>query len=258
MQYTIGSFTQTLQFMGDGSVRVACDGSVSVACDGSVVPVPVRGAEAAVAADGSVRLVTPLVMLGDGSVRVGDGSVVPANDDGLLLPAVTFSPFPMISPSLTAIDNFEPSTFLSVFTAYMSLSGNDYTYSLSGGGTLTDALGNGVSLTKEPLLGGNAVFLGLVDDALVTGTGDSASFPPPASGGVPPFTYPYSAPSVSGAGSCAACTLIGLAMAFTGSGGGDTISLSATFDVDPVSVPAPAPLGLLAAGLVGLALVRRR
>ena len=31
LRYTIGSFTQTLQFMGDGSVLVACDGSVSVA-----------------------------------------------------------------------------------------------------------------------------------------------------------------------------------------------------------------------------------
>jgi hypothetical protein len=256
MQYAIGSFRQTLQFMGDGSVLVACDGSVSVACDGSVVPVPVQGAQAAVSADGSVRLATPLVMLGDGSVRVG--SVLPSTEDGLLLPAVSFSPFPMISAAVGVVDSGAATTFLITFGTLMSLPGPDYTYSLSGGGTLTDAGRDGVSLTQQLIQGGDGVLFGLVDNALVADTGTSQVNPPSATGGVPPFVYPYMAASVAGTGSCAACDLLSLAFAFTGSGNGDRVDLSATFDVNPVGVPAPAPLGLLAAGLLGLALVRRR
>lgn len=258
MQYAIASFTQTLQFMGDGSVLVACDGSVSVACDGSVLPVPVSGARAAVLGDGSVRLVTPLVMLGDGSVRVGDGSVVPATDNGLLLPAVSFSPFPEIVASVGIVDNGAPTTFIVTFGTPMILDGPGYTYSLSGGGTLTDLTGNGVSLTQQPFQGGDGVFFGLVDNVLVAETGTSASFPPPATGGVPPFVYPYTASDAAGTGSCAACSLLVLSFAFAGSGDGDRADLQATFDVDAVSVPAPAPLGILAAGLIGLALARRR
>lgn len=258
MQYSIGAFTQSLRFMGDGSVLVACDGSVSVACDGSVVPVPVRGAQAAVAGDGSVRLLTPLVMLGDGSVRLGDGSVVPATDNGLLLPAVSFVPFPMISATVGVIDNGEATSFLITFGTVMNLAGPGYTYSLSGGGTLTDATGNGVAIGAGTAFGETAVLFGQVDGALAASTGSSASFPPPASGGIPPFVYPYTAADVSGAGSCASCDILSLSFAFTASGGGDQLDLFATFDVNPVEVPAPAPLGLLAAGLGMLGLVRLR
>ncbi|WP_158639113.1 hypothetical protein [Elioraea rosea] len=258
MQYSIGSLSQALQFMGDGSVLVACDGSVSVACDGSVVPVPVRGAQAAVAGDGSVRLLTPLVMLGDGSVRLVDTSVVPATENGLLLPAVSFIPFPMIAATVGVIDNGDPTSFLITFGTVMNLAGPGYSYSLSGGGTLTDMNGDRVGLGAGSAFGETAVLFGQVDGALVASTGTSASFPPPATGGIPPFVYPYTAADVSGAGTCASCDLLAMTFAFTASGGGDRLDLFATFDVNPVGVPAPAPLGLLAAGLAMLGLVRLR
>jgi hypothetical protein len=255
IQASIGSTARTIEFLLGGGIGF-CDGSVRT-CDGSVRPI--EGARWTANNNGSFRLATPLVMLGDGSVRVGDGSVVPPPElDRLLLPAVSFSPFPEISATVGVLDSGDPTTFIITFGTVMSLTGPGYTYSLSGGGTLTDVLGNGVSLTQQSFQGGDGVFFGLVDNALVAATGTTASFPPPATGGVPPFAYPYTAASVAGAGSCAACDLLSLAFAVAGSGNGDKADLFATFDVNPIGVAAPAPLGLLAMGLLGLAAVSRR
>lgn len=73
------------------------------------------------------------MMRGDGPVRVGDGSVVPGLDDGLLRPAVSCSPYPMISASLGVIDNGAPTTVVVTVSTVLSRGGTDHADSLSGG-----------------------------------------------------------------------------------------------------------------------------
>lgn len=256
--YSIGTLTQTLQFLGDGSVRV-CDGSVLVACDGSVVPAP--NALAAVAGDGSVRLTRAITLLGDGSVRagdgsvrLGDGSVAPApNTDNLgsiLLSSLSFSPNPFISASVSVVDNGAPTNFLITFGGSLALGGTAFTYELTGSATLTDATGDGVSLTAQPLLGlpTAGIIAGGIDAGGVAVIGSTLT-----GGGTTTL------PPASGAGTCASCTLQILAIGIQGSGNGDQYAVTGTFDITaPTAVPAPAPLGLLAVGLLGLFAARRR
>lgn len=244
MPYTMGSLSQALQFMGDGSVRV-CDGSVRI-CDGSVIPTPV----AAVAADGSVRLRTQIALLGDGSVRLGDGSVIPADQDGIALTSLTFSPNPFITGTVSVVDAGSPTPFIITFGGSLSLGATDFSYALSGSATLTDAAGDGVSMGAVNLLGlsTKGLVAGGVDGGGVATIGSTLT-----GNGTTPLT------PTSGTGSCVACAVKFLALGFEGSGGGDTYALSGRFDIEVATpVPAPAPLALLASGLVLLGLARRR
>jgi hypothetical protein len=244
MPYTMGSLSQALQFMGDGSVRV-CDGSVRI-CDGSVIPTPV----AAVAADGSVRLRTQIALLGDGSVRLGDGSVIPADQDGIALTSLTFSPNPFIAGTVSVVDTGTPTPFIITFGGSLALGATDFSYALSGSATLTDAAGDGVSMGEVNLLGlsTKGLVAGGVDGGGVATIGSTLT-----GNGTTPLT------PTSGTGSCVACAVQFLALGFEGSGGGDTYALSGRFDIEVATpVPAPAPLGLLASGLVLLGLARRR
>jgi hypothetical protein len=249
MPYSIGAFSQALQFMGDGSVRVACDGSVLVACDGSVRVI--ENASFRTLGDGSVREVTPMVLLGDGSVRVGSAADL-SGQDGMALTSLTFSPNPLLTGSVFVLDAGSPTTFLFTFAGPISLGGTAFTYELAGSATLTDPTGGSVSLTAQPLLGLSTpgIIAGGVDGSPgvatigsnLTGNGTTVLTP------------------ASGNGTCVACALQILAFGLQGSGDGDKYSVTGTFDItDPtVVVPAPAPLGLLASGLVLLGLVRRR
>ena len=245
MEYSIGALSRALQFMGDGSVRIACDGSVLVACDGSVTPV--ANALAEVSGDGSVRLRTQITLFGDGSVRVGDGSVMPGQD-ALLLDALSFSPNPFIEALLGVTDFGAASTFLVTFGGPLTLGTNAFTYDLTGSATLTDASGDGITIGAVAQFGlPNGLIAGVVDGLGVASTGGTLA----AEG-----TFPLT--PASGSESCVGCAFQLLAFGFEASGGGDQYAMSGRFDINPVSVPAPAPLGLLAAGLVMLGLVRRR
>jgi hypothetical protein len=247
MPYSIGTLSQALQFMGDGSVRV-CDGSVRVVCDGSVRVI--NGASFRTLGDGSVREVTPMALLGDGSVRLGDGSVIPADQDGIALTSLTFSPNPFIAGTVSVVDTGTPTPFIITFGGSLALGATDFSYALSGSATLTDAAGDGVSMGEVNLLGlsTKGLVAGGVDGGGVATIGSTLT-----GNGTTPLT------PTSGTGSCVACAVQFLALGFEGSGGGDTYALSGRFDIEVATpVPAPAPLGLLASGLVLLGLARRR
>ncbi|WP_291295914.1 hypothetical protein [Elioraea sp.] len=247
MSYSIGSLSRAIQFMGDGSVLIACDGSVLVACDGSVTPVP--GASFRTLGDGSVRAVTPIALLGDGSVRLGDGSVIPADVDGISLASLAFSPNPFIEAALGITDAGAATTFLVTFGGPLALGANAFTYGLTGTATLADATGDGTSMGAQSQFGLPAgLIAGAVDGVGVASIGASLN-----GAGTTPLT------PASGDGTCVTCTFQTLAFGFAASGNGDQYTLTGRFDIEAATaVPAPAPLGLLATGLVLLGLMRRR
>jgi hypothetical protein len=244
MQYQIGSLSQTLDFMGDGSVRF-CDGSVLVACDGSVLPVP--GASFRTLGDGSVRDRTQLLLLGDGSVRTG--SELPSDMDGILLSALTFSPNPFLEASVSIVDHGPSSTFLINFTGPLNLGTDEFDYTLEGSATLTDATGDGVSAGTVTALGLSGIVIGAVDFvglASLGSTGLSVSGSQPLG-------------QTTGSGNCATCANQSLSIGLVGSGGGDQYVVNARLDLTAATaVPEPGTLGLLGLGLAVLFARRRQ
>lgn len=246
LSYSIGDLSRALQFMGDGSVRVACDGSVLLACDGSVTPI--ANAVARVENDGSGQLITPITLLGDGSVRVGDGSVIPGQD-ALVLSALSFSPNPFISLLLSVLDSGDPTTFAVSAFVPLSLGANDYTYELSGSAELTDAAGDGVSMGATSMGGLNGLIGGSVDGLVIDALGASGLT------GAGLFVLP----TASGAGSCLSCSSQALSVGFLGSGGDDRFLVHSRLDLAAArTVPEPATLGLMAAALIMSGAARRR
>jgi hypothetical protein len=246
LSYSIGELSRALEFMGDGSVRIACDGSVLLACDGSVTPI--ANAVARVEDNGSVRLITPITMFGDGSVRAGDGSVTPGQD-AIVLSALSFSPNPFISLLLSVLDPGDPTNFAVSVFAPLSLGANDYTYELSGSAELIDAAGDGVSMGASSIGGLTGLIGGSVDGLVVDALGAGGL------NGAGPFVLP----ATSGAGRCLSCSSQALLVGFLGSGGDDRFLVDSRFDLAAAgTVPEPATLGLMAAALMMLGAARRR
>jgi hypothetical protein len=244
MHYQIGSLSQTLEFMGDGSVRF-CDGSVLVACDGSVLPVP--GASFRTLGDGSVRDMTQLLLLGDGSVRTG--SELPSDMDGILLSALTFSPNPFLEASVSIVDHGASTTFLMDFIGPLDLGTDEFDYTLEGSATLTDATGDGVSAGSVTAFGLSGIAIGAVDFVGLASLGSAGLSGDGA----------QSLGQKTGSGNCATCANQSLSIGLVGGGGGDQYVVNARLDLSAATaVPEPGTLGLLGLGLAVLFARRRQ
>jgi hypothetical protein len=125
-------------------------------------------------------------------------------------------------------------------------------YSFSGSFTLTDASGDGVSISN---------FSGVLPEYWRIGVGDPFSLLDDIGGTsslVGNGTYQFTS---SGTFDCSSltlgCTNLYLALAFLGSGGGDRVTGMGLLTLEPSAVAEPGTLALLAIGMAGIGLSRR-
>lgn len=166
-------------------------------------------------------------------------------------------PDPSIAYALTVVDFGAPTTFTFSFFTPIVATGSPNVVAATISGTLTDATGNGVSITPDASGFVQRSAVGVpATTSMGVDVGSSATHPGTTPSG--PLTYGYGAYN---AGPIAGPGLgpwmgLGVVVSFTLSGGDDQAALTGSASINEVSVPEPATLALMLLGAA--AVVRRR
>ena len=181
-----------------------------------------------------------------------------ANSEFEITLGATLNPDPSIAYGIAVIDLGAPSAFAFFFSTPIVPTGSPNTVSGSVVGGLTDATGNGVSITPT---GSSLQINDLIAPITNMGVDVGIANVHPASGTPGSFfTYgAYAAGPIAGPGP-GPWTGINVSLGFTLSGGGDVAALTGFASIDPTIVPETSTTlagGALALGVAGWAFRRR-